>query len=111
MDLDEIVEVFGALSAIASTEGIMALTEFEAIMRRDESDKLLGAGLAMVIDGQGGDLTDDILEKRKRILVQQLETRCNMVIEGVMNLHGGLLEQPMRAQLAAHYSLSHDCKG
>ena len=109
MALDEIVEVFGDMSAIASMEGMLALTEFEEIIRRDESEKLLGAGLTMAISGKGGGLIGDILEKRKHTLVQQLETRCNVVIEGVIELERRLSVQPMRAKLRAHYSLSDDC--
>ena len=58
--------------------------------------------------GRGGDLAADILEKRKRTLLQQLETRCDLIIEGTLELQRRLSDGPMRAKLRAHYSLSDD---
>ena len=108
MDLDEITEVYADMTVIVSMEGMLALIEFEEIIRRDEIDKLLGAGLTMTIGGRGGDLAADILEKRKHTLLKQLEMRCDLIIEGTRELQRRLSVGPMRAKLRAHYSLSDD---
>jgi len=106
MDLDTLVDVFGNLAAISSLEGRLSLTEFEGLIRKDDGDDMLGAGLAMMITGQGKDFIGNILEKRKKLLLKQLERRCDMIIEGLVAMNGGQSPQPLRAKLRAHYNLS-----
>ena len=106
MDLDALVDVFGDMATIASMEGRLALTEFEALVQKDGDDCLLGVGLEMMITGQGGDFIGDIFEKRKKVLMQKLETRCDVIIEGVMRLNSGSTPRSLRAKLRAHYDLS-----
>lgn len=106
MDLDALVDVFGDMATISSMEGRLSLTEFEELIRKDDEDDMLGVGLTMMITGQGKDTLGDILEKRKKILMQQLETRCDMMIAGLIAMNGGLSPKPLRAKLRAYYDLS-----
>ena len=108
MDLDELAELYADMTVVVSMEGMLALIEFEDIIRRDQNDKLLGAGLTLTIGGRGGEIAADILEKRKHTLLRELETRCDLIIEGTLELQRRLSDGPMRAKLKARYSLSDD---
>ena len=108
MGLDDIADVIADMCTIARMEGMLALEEFEQIVREDENEKLFVIGLRMAINRVGQDISRDILEKRMRLLLQEQETRCRMIIEGITELEGSLCSGPLRAKLHAHYSLLHE---
>ena len=105
LDCDEITEVFAGLAYIVSEEGILALDDYEALVRQDEDDRLFGIGLSRAIAGVGSKVTTDILEKRKRLLLREQETRYSMIIEGIDHLQTRLTSHWMERQLRAHYTL------
>lgn len=105
LDFDEITDLFYNLSSIVYEEGILALSEFEEIIRQDDDDKLLGLGLNRTIAGVEPEVNTQILEKRTRILLREQETRYRMLIEGVALLQKRCNPAWMQHQLHAHYTL------
>ncbi|MEW6753605.1 MAG: sigma-70 family RNA polymerase sigma factor [Candidatus Latescibacterota bacterium] len=105
MRFEEITQVFTDLSRISSVEGILALEEFAADVAHDPDALVFVNGLRRVVSGTGPHLLTDILEKRTRLLLQEHETRCRMIVEGIVELDNRLAPDYMITKLRAHYSL------
>jgi len=95
-----------ALEAVGEMDsGMLALEEYEEIIREAEDDHLLSLGLGWAISGTGPDLTTDILEKRMRLLLREQKTRYRMIIEGIELLQQRRSSPWLRRQLRARYTL------
>lgn len=103
-EFDEIADLFTDLSTIRDEEGILALEEFEELIRQDPDDELLAFGLGRAISGTGGQNVD-ILEKRMRLLLREQETRYLMIVEGIELLQTARNSPWVRRQLRARYTL------
>lgn len=105
LNCDEITDLFYDLSSIVYEEGLLALAEFEEIIRQDEDDKLLSLGLYRTIAGVESEVNTQILEKRTRILLREQEIRYRMFTEGIALLQKRCVPAWMQHQLRAHYIL------
>ena len=80
----ELEHTLVALAQLAKGHGLLALEKVDAA-----ADPLLAKGLQMVADGHDPALLDSILERTKRSLLQDLEERLSMIIEGVESIQFG----------------------
>ena len=69
------------LSEIARAEGLLALEE--VVDDKAQVDDLLRYGLQLAVDGTDPDIIEEMLTTQARTLVQNLETRCQMIVAGV----------------------------
>ena len=69
------------LSEIARAEGLLALEEVVDDMAH--VDDRLRYGLQLAVDGTDPDIIEEMLTTQARTLVQNLETRCQMIVAGV----------------------------
>ena len=88
MDLDEIREVMVKMGEIARAEGILALEEF--FKSPTDIEGLFCTGMRLAIDGTERTQLADMLEIQKTAMVNSLETRCKMIISGVMAIRDGV---------------------
>ena len=81
LDLDGVRRVVVQLSEIARAEGLLALEE--VVDDKAQVDDLLRYGLQLAVDGTDPDIIEEMLTTQARTLVQNLETRCQMIVAGV----------------------------
>jgi len=105
MDYEELTFVFTELSLVASHEGMLALEEFETLIWKDEDEKLLNVGLSRVISGRDIEMNLEILEQRKRLLLEEHERRYRLIIDGIAQVQKRLDPFGMGNKLRAHYTL------
>jgi flagellar motor component MotA len=95
MTLDEITELIVGMDETARREGIKDL---EGVLPEgDPQDNLFRDGLQWAIEGFEPPLLAQILAKRKQTYLQQLETRLDMIIDGVMSIQAG--DNPLITEL------------
>lgn len=92
------------MSLVASHEGMLALEEFEELIWKDEDEKLLNIGLSRTINGRDFEM-NELLEQRKRLLLEEHERRYRLIIDGIAQLQKRLDPFSMRNKLRAHYTL------
>ena len=88
MDLDEIRDVMVKMGEIARAEGVLALEEF--FKSPTDIEGLFCTGMRLAIDGTERAQLADMLEIQKTAMVNSLETRCKMIISGVMAIRDGV---------------------
>jgi hypothetical protein len=105
LDFDELTFIFTELSLVASHEGMLALEEFEEFIWKDEDEKLLNVGLSRVISGRDIEMNLEMLEQRKRLLLEEHERRYRLIIDGIAQVQKRLDPFNMNNKLRAHYTL------
>lgn len=108
LDYDELTFIFTELSLVASHEGMLALEEFEELVWKDEDEKLLNVGLSRIISGREFEMNLELLEQRKRLLLEEHERRYRLIIDGIAQVQKRLDPFSMRNKLRAHYTLDTD---
>lgn len=101
MDLDGIREVMVKMGEIARVEGIVALEEF--FHDPALTERLFCEGMRLAIDGTERSLLADMLEIQKNALVHAFETRCKMIIAGVMAIRDGENPRIVEQKLVSFY--------
>ena len=110
MTFDELTDFFMDLSKISSHEGPLAVEEFADAIPEERADTdrdalLFVSGLRRGIMGSGRELIAEILEKRMRQILQEHETRCRIIIDGVASLADRAAPDHMRTRLRAYYTV------
>ena len=110
MTLGEITGLFVDLSRISSEEGPLAVESFagaipEGRAKTDPDVLLFISGLRRGVGGHGAELINRLLDKRMRQLLQEHETRCKIISEGVAALAERANPNYMEARLRAHYAV------
>lgn len=110
MTNEELTGLFVDLAKVSSEEGVLALESFLDAVPEDRADTdrdvlLFVSGLRRGIGGQGGAPLSLLLEKRARLLIQEHETRCQIITEGVAALADRATPDWMAARLRAHYAV------
>ena len=100
-DLDEIRALIVDMAQVVRAEGILALEDY--FRDPTEIEGLLCEGMRLAIDGTEPPLLEDMLETRKKALVHSFETRCDMIIAGVMALRRGVPWRVVDQKLASFY--------
>lgn len=108
LDCEELTRLFGDLAAIAQQEGVLALEEYAQLMGDDPDDYLISLGLNRAVIGHDPTSNTRILEKRCRLLEEQLATRHRMILEGIALLQQRCLPAWMHEHLRAHYTLENE---
>ncbi|MDP6775904.1 MAG: hypothetical protein QGI83_03970 [Candidatus Latescibacteria bacterium] len=88
MDLDEIRQVMVQMGEIARAEGILALEDY--FKSPTDIEGLFCNGMRLAIDGTERAQLADMLEIQKNAMVSSLDTRCQMIIAGVMAIQDGV---------------------
>ena len=81
LSFDQIIELLANLATIRRNEGIMGLDEFAVAAKG-----LLGTGLRLMVEGIEPELVRTILGTNMLTLVQNLDTRYTMILEGIVSV-------------------------
>ncbi|MDP6038487.1 MAG: hypothetical protein QGG64_08050 [Candidatus Latescibacteria bacterium] len=103
MDLDEIRDVMVKMGEIARVEGILALEE-DFFGESTKIEGLFCAGMRLAIDGAERALLADMLEVQKDAMVHSFETRCKMIISGVMAIRDEVNPRVIDQKLVSFYT-------
>jgi len=103
MTLDELRDEIVGLNETARREGILALQGI--LPDGDPQDNLFRDGMNLAIDKTEPSLIAHILTTWKQTYLQQLETRLNMIIEGVASIQAGDNPRITDLKLRIHYDL------
>jgi hypothetical protein len=101
MGLDEIRAVIVDMAQVVRAEGILALEDY--FKDPSEIETLLCEGMRLAIDGTESSLLGDMLETKKNALVHNYETRCSMIIAGVMAIRQEVPFRVVDQKLASFY--------
>ncbi|MFC1526548.1 sigma-70 family RNA polymerase sigma factor [Candidatus Latescibacterota bacterium] len=110
MTLEDITGLFVDLARISSEEGPLALESFADAVPEGRADTdrdvlLFVSGLRRGIGGQGAAPISQLLEKRARLLIQEHETRCKIITEGLAALAERATPDYMESRLRSHYAV------
>lgn len=106
LDLDEIRRVVVGLAEIARAEGILALEQI--LEDKAQLDPLLRYGIQLAVDGTEPHVLEEMLNTRAQTLVQELDTRCRMIVAGVRAIHNDENPRIVDQRLASFYQKSSD---
>jgi flagellar motor component MotA len=106
MTLNELTELTVAMDETARREGIKDLEGF--LPEGDPQDNLFRDGLQWAIEGFEPPLLAQILAKRKQTYLQQLETRLDMIIDGVMSIQAGDNPRITELKMTSRFDLDFD---
>ena len=99
LDLDGVRRTVVGLAEIARSEGVLALEQ----TLDGQLDPLLRYGLQLAVDGTESHVTAEMLTTRAETLVQELETRCRMIVAGVRAIQNDENPRIVDQRLAAFY--------
>ena len=95
----DIVDLFVSLSQIARDHGLLALQDVDA-----SENELLRKGLEMAVEGWDPPLLLSIMERTKRTMMQSLDEKLSMIIEGVESIQLGDHPRAVASKLEAYVS-------
>jgi hypothetical protein len=101
LDLDGIRQVMVKLAEMARVEGLLALEE--VVDDKAQVDGLLRYGLQLAVDGTDPDIIEEMLTTQSRTLVQNLETRCQMIVACVRAIQNDENPRIVDHRLASFY--------
>ena len=101
MDLDELREVMVKMGEIARMEGMLGLEAYFGAATQIED--LFCNGMRLAIDGTERAQLAEMLEIKKNALVRSFETRCEMIISGVMGIRDGDNPRIIEQKLVNYY--------
>jgi hypothetical protein len=100
-DLDGIRALMVDLAQVVRAEGILALEEF--FSDPSQIDELLCTGMQLAIDGTEPEQLTEMLENRKNARVHRVETRCDMMITGIVAIRQDVPWRVVDQKLASFY--------
>jgi hypothetical protein len=93
----EIVDLFFALAELARDQGLLALQDVDA-----SENQLLEKGIEMAVNGWDPSLLLPILERTKKTMIQSIDEKLSMIIEGVESIQLGDHPRAIAAKLEAY---------
>jgi hypothetical protein len=100
LTVEEMASLWRQVAQQARSEGILSLQQFEGKL----SSPLLREALQLTVDGTEPDVIEDLLKIRSRTLLRQLETRAQMVDEGLLAIMAGDNPGLIAHKLSAFYA-------
>lgn len=99
MTIDDMGHLWRQIAEQARAEGILSLQQFEA----KAASPLVREALQLAVDGTEPALIEDLLQTRSRTLLRHLETRAQMVSEGLLAIMAGDNPAVVAHKLSAFY--------